>query len=168
MDLTISEKILIIIKSFGIIGRELVKKSEITDAYILLQDVFFDSIDKIDRINPREIEIQIVDGTITMLKKIGLLEKNINGYILTKKGDIFITNKLSSSDSINYLKASLEIASLPEIQRHLFALLVALKHDKALKAQQKTAEHLEKSYQSLKNELKNKTLKSMLNGDSQA
>jgi len=153
LDLTISEEILIIVKSYGLVGKSSVKKSEITDSYILLQDIFYDKIERIDKITPREIEVQIVDGTITMLKKIGLLDKLEAGYILTKKGDIFITNKLSSNDALSYLRASLEIASLPEIQRHLYALLVALKHGKKEKIEH-SAENLEKNYLTLKDTLK--------------
>ena len=156
VNTTVSELLLIILKAFGFTESSCVRKNDIVDSYILVCDMIGKDDLNIENVSSQEIEIPEVDGALILLSKIGFISKEKCGYILDEKGEVFLSDRLSSQEKIDLLKISIDIAKLSATKRHLFALLLALKNSKSLEAPRSKINKLEKSYLDLKSNLRKK------------
>ncbi len=157
-ETTFSEKLLIIIKAFGLNQKSCVNPREITDAYILLNDLLGENINDVEIISSREIVIPVIDGALALLSKIGFISRNKCGFALEEKGEVFLSGRLSSKEKIDILKMCVNIAKLPETKRHLYALLIILKNKRSLGIPRDNLDKLEEAYYKLKTSIKKNLL----------
>ncbi|MGQ4891723.1 MAG: hypothetical protein ACP6IP_04445 [Candidatus Njordarchaeia archaeon] len=153
-NVTVSELLLIIIKAFGFTETPCVRKNDIVDTYVLVRDMLDEEKLNIENISSQEIEIPEVDGALALLSKIGFISKERCGYALDDKGEVFLSDRLSSQEKIDLLKICIDLAKLSSTKRHLFALLLALKNSESLETQKTKINKLEKSYMDLKANLR--------------
>jgi len=157
MDLTVSERVLIVIKAFGLIGKEFVELPDIIETLLISEDLLGQHSLSINYITNGEMTVPTVEGSIEILEKMAFVQKKNNGYELTERGEIILSSKLSNIKALNFLKTALEIAKLPRSRRKLYSLIVIYNTEfgqKGMKSERRINKALIDAYNNYKKKVK--------------
>ncbi len=125
LDLTVSERILIVLKAFAIAGRSMVTESDVFETLVISEDLLGNPSFSISYMGSSTPTAPVIEGSLDMLEKMALIERGNEGYVLTRRGEIFLSSKLSNIEALNFLRIAIEVAKLSDSRRRLYSLIAA-------------------------------------------
>jgi len=156
LDLTVSERILIVLKAFALAGRSMVTEADVFETLVISEDLIGNHSFMISYLESNSPTAPIIEGSLDMLEKMALIKRGDEGYILTKRGEIFLSSKLSSIEALNFLKITIEVAKLSDSRRRLYSLIVAYTRSPPTNDHEKIKliETMKKTYSKFKKDIK--------------
>lgn len=165
MDLTVSERVLIAIKAFGLMGEPSVTLGDLIEALLISEDILDQQSFTITYEDWSGLTAPAIEGSLEILEKMALVKREKGGFVLTERGEVFLSSKLSSLEALTFLRVLLEVIKLSRPRRRLYSLLVAYRAVREMNKvfkELEQGEDLEDAYKNYKRRIKEEIMSTKL------